>query len=105
MQQTAAAKELWSRRSGLAVVDRKDRTTILDLGAPGAHPVLLEGAAPLIWRQTAAPCSAEAMIVRLAALTGEREDDIREDVLAFLCTLAALGFLEASPAPSTDVCG
>lgn len=80
---------VWHRRDD--VLWRRLEAGLLLLPAEAATPVLLDGAAPVIWELLAAPTAFDEAVDVLAEVFNVAATDIEGDLDAFLATLRDMG--------------
>lgn len=76
------------------MVESLDRVALVDLRNLAAPPVVLEASAARIWSVIDGLLTTDDVVEAVAGSFGIATADVRDDVVAFLGTLAAAGLIE-----------
>lgn len=83
----------WRRSPDVAVVEHEGRIVLLNLAAPAAVPVVLDGTAAVLWRLLEEVDTEVRLTGAVAREFRVHPSSIRSDVHHFLSQIHALGFV------------
>ena len=89
---------MWRRADD--VLTRRTSRSVLILTADATEPVVLEGAAVVVWDALAQPATDAQLVTAIATELERADDDVRADVAAARELLRRHRVLVGSPAPS-----
>jgi hypothetical protein len=91
MPGVADATTVWRHTEG--TLSRSTPRSVIVLPTSQSEPLVLEGAAAIVWRELCEPASDEQLVVRVARAVGREADDLGNDVRAARAALADTGVI------------
>jgi hypothetical protein len=91
MPGVADATTVWRHTEG--TLSRSTPRSVIVLPTSQTEPLVLEGAAAIVWRALLEPATDEQLVVRVARTVGRDADDVGDDVRATRAALAEAGVI------------
>jgi hypothetical protein len=89
MSGVAGATTVWRHDDG--ALSRRTPRSVIVLPADAADPLVLEGAAAIVWDELSRPANDDELVGRVAVRAGVPLDDVRADVLSTRAALVDAG--------------